>query len=335
MSDDRNEQPATVPQPESYAEVFGTMRVLGELLRDPGHRPWLTSVPKEAPHHKYVVWLGCNILRTVQLAETLDDILKYLQADFVTLGGPSNCCGIVHESRGDVAVGKNMLQQTMKKFDAFTPEQMLCWCPSCDNQLRAEAQEVVTDTAKQRISVTRFLATQVDRMAFLQPVPIKVALHAHHGFAEQEADVADARSLLERIPGLTIVDMPNWHRLGRHCSDAAINDFGRDRYPGAMNDWTAEARHRGATHVATIYHSCHRNILLAQRGLDSGETLPVINYLTLLARTLGLSERQDMFAELSRTSDPAAMMARVEPNIRALDLKPDQAQRALTAQFRR
>ena len=98
MSDDQSQQ-GSAPA-FSYAEHFGTMRTLGELLRDPAHRPWLTSVPKEAPHRKYVVWLGCNILRTVQLAETLDDILQYLQEDYVTLGGPSNCCGIVHEIHG-------------------------------------------------------------------------------------------------------------------------------------------------------------------------------------------------------------------------------------------
>src|SRR5260221_479823 len=223
----------------------------------------------------------------------------------------------------------------MKKFDAFTPEQMLCWCPSCDNQLRAESQDVVTDTAKQRISVTRFLATQIDRMKLAQPVPMKVVLHVHGGFAEQEADGVDARDLLAQIPGLTIIDMPACKELGRHCSEAAVSGFGKDRYPGAMNDWATEARRRGATHVATIYHSCHRHLLLAQRGLSDQEKLPVVNYLTLLARALGIAQRQDMFAQLSQNDDIEAMMTTVAPNIRALDLKPDQAQRALTSQFRR
>jgi Fe-S oxidoreductase len=335
MSNDRQELSESDEPAFSYAEHFGTMRTLGELLRDPAHRPWLTSVPKDAPHHKYVVWLGCNILRTVQLAETLDDILKYLQEDYVTLGGPSNCCGIVHEAMGDVAVGKNMLQQTMKKFDAFTPEQMLCWCPSCDNQLRTESQDVVTETAKQRISFTRFLATQIDRMRFSIEVPLKIALHFHGGFNEQESDGADTKLLLSRIPGLTIIDMPGTEKLGRHCSPAAITGFGESRYPGAMEDWTAEARRRGATHIATVYHSCHRQLLLIQRGMALENQLPVVNYLTLMARSLGLRERDDKFAQLASSGSIEAMMADVEPNIHALGIKSDQAQRALKAQFQR
>jgi Fe-S oxidoreductase len=335
MSSDRQELSESGKPAFSYAEHFGTMRTLGELLRDPAHRPWLTSVPKDAPHHKYVVWLGCNILRTVQLAETLDDILKYLQEDYVTLGGPSNCCGIVHQAMGDVAVGKNMLQQTMKKFDAFTPEQMLCWCPSCDNQLRAESQDVVTETAKQRISVTRFLATQIDRMSFSIEVPLKIALHFHGGFTEQESDGADTKLLLSRIPGLIIIDMPGTEKLGRHCSPAAITGFGEVRYPGAVEDWTAEARRRGATHIATVYHSCHRQLLLTQRRMSLENQLPVLNYLTLMARSLGLQERDDKFAQLASGGSIEAMMADVEPNIRALGIKSDQAQRALKAQFQR
>ncbi|WP_213774589.1 heterodisulfide reductase-related iron-sulfur binding cluster [Bradyrhizobium sp. dw_78] len=335
MSDQQEKPSEPTADSFSYAEHFGTMRVLGELLRDPAQRPWLTSVPKDAPHHKYVLWLGCNVLRTVQLAETLDDILNYLKEDFVTLGGPSNCCGIVHESRGDVAVGKNMLQQTMKKFDAFTPEQMLCWCPSCDNQLRTEAQEVVTETAKQRISVTRFLASQLERLNFTAPQPVRIALHYHGGFAEQEEDGRDAKHILSQIPGLSIVDMPPMEGLGRHCADAAIKSFGEHRYPAAMNEWAGEARRRGATHVTTIYHSCHRQLLLAQRSASEDTTLPIVNYLTLMARSLGLKEREDRFAQLAASPDMAAMMQQVEPNIRALSIKPEQARKAVEAQFRR
>jgi Fe-S oxidoreductase len=335
MTNDPHENSALNEPVFSYAEHFGTMRTLGELLRDPSHRPWLTSVPKDAPHRKYVVWLGCNILRTVQLAETLDDILKYLDEDYVTLGGPSNCCGIVHESMGDVAVGKNMLQQTMKKFDAFTPEQMLCWCPSCDNQLRTESQDAVTETAKQRISFTRFLATQIDRLNFSIDVPLKVALHFHGGFAEQECDGADTALLLSRIPGLTIVDMPGTDRLGRHCSDAAIKSFGESDYPVAMEQWAAEARQRGATHLVTVYHSCHRQLVLTQRGMAAEKRLPVVNYLTLIARSLGLRERDDKFSHIASIDSIEAMIADVEPNVQALGIKLDQAQRALKAQFQR
>ncbi len=335
MSDHPNEHESPTRQDFPYAEYFGTIRTMGELLRDPANKPWTTSVPTQAPHHQYVVWLGCNILRTVQLAETLDDILQYLQADYVTLGGPSHCCGIVHDTQGDVAVGTNMLQQTMRKFDAFSPQRMLWWCPSCDDRLRTVSQDGVTDTSKQRMSVTRFLAQQVDRMQFSHAVPLKVALHYHRGFPEQDSDAADVKLLLSRIPGLTVIDMPGTERIGRHCNDAAIKGFGESDYPAAMEAWMAESRQRGATHVATLYHSCHRQLLMTSHGMNTDNQLPIVNYLTLIARSLGLPERIDRFAQLASSDTIDSMMAAVEPNLHALGIGDDQARRALKSQFQR
>jgi len=335
MSDNNEKRPSPPAEPvQSYAEHFGTIRTLGDLTRDPENRPWLTTVPKDASHRKYVVWLGCNVLRTAHIAESLDDILNHLGTDYATLGGPSNCCGIVHQGRGDVAVARNMLHQTMKKFDTFTPDQLLNWCPSCDGTLRATPQTELTDTAKARISVTRFLASQAERMNFTVAQPVTIAIHSHSGFAEQTSDGNDACELLSRIPGLTVVDMPTMDSLGRHCSDSSIKNFGNDRYPDAMQQWATEARRRGATQVVTVYHSCHRQLLLAQRKWPEQDRMPVVNYLTLLSAALGLRERTDKFAELSAEKDVEAMIADVEPKLQALAIKPDQARRALEDQFR-
>lgn len=332
-SNPKKSSPSAKAEP-SYAELFGTMRTLGDLMRDPENRPWLTTIPKDAPQRKYVVWLGCNVLRTAHLAESLDDILTHLDVDYATLGGPSNCCGIVHQRRGDDAVAKNMLNQTMKKFDVFAPEQMLNWCPSCDGRLRAAPEEELSDTAKQRISVTHFLASQAERMQFKVVTPIKVAIHYHGGFAEQSSDGSDARDLLSKIPGLTVIDMPELENLGRHCNEVAMKHLGVGGYAAAMNQWAVEARRRGATHVVSIYHSCHRHLLLAQRNWPDAERIPVVNYLTVLSQALGLKERTDKFARFAAETDVEAMVAEVEPNLQSLDIKPEQARRALESQFK-
>ena len=63
--------------------------------------------------------------------------------------------------------------------------------------------------------------------------------------------------------------------------------------------------------------------------------MPVVNYLTLLSEAFGLKQRTDTFARLSVQPDVEAMMAQVEPNLQALDIKPDQARRAFEDQFKR
>src|ERR1700722_15111581 len=140
-----------------YGTHFGTMRVLGDILRTEDRRPWMTSVPKTPDHRKYVIWMGCHVLRVPHLAEALDDILLHLKEDYVSLGGASNCCGIAHEANGDLDVSKNMLKQTLGKLEAFTPEKMLYWCPSCDNQVR-ESKAERSELVEARGSVVHFLA---------------------------------------------------------------------------------------------------------------------------------------------------------------------------------
>jgi hypothetical protein len=48
-----------------------------------------------------------------------------------------------------------------------------------------------------------------------------------------------------------------------------------------------------------------------------------------------LPPRADKFARLSAEEDIEAMIAEVGPNLKALEIKPDQARRAFEAQFKR
>ena len=134
----------TVP----YGEFFGNVRITGDLLTKETERPWVRTVSADAPHHQYVIWLGCQMLRTAHIAKSLEDVMKHLTVDHVTLGGPSSCCGTVHQRRGDIAVGEAMTRQTVNRFDSFTPEQLLVWCPSCDNHLRIKGEAFETETTK-------------------------------------------------------------------------------------------------------------------------------------------------------------------------------------------
>jgi Fe-S oxidoreductase len=325
-----NSAPAS--QPTDYAEFFGTIRVLGEVLRNEDYRPWLTNVPKNPEHHKYAIWLGCHVLRVAHLAETLDDILNYLKEDFVTLGGPSNCCGVVHEASGDLAVSKNMLRHTVNKLEAFKPEQMLYWCPSCDNQLRASPAEEDSTIARTRMSVVSFLSGQLSRMTLNAVPPMRIAIHTHGGFAEQENDAVKAKTILAQIPGVEIIEMPAFTRE-RHCTIDGIRAFGQARYSESIREWTQEAKRLGATHVSSIYHSCHRQILLAARSWKPEERLPVTNYLTILAQALLLPARVDKFAHCADLNDIDRMVADLEPGLALRGVRTDVVKRALTSQF--
>src|SRR5579859_4256695 len=149
----------------NYADYFGQISVLGDLLLDGPERPWLTSMPPQPRPTDFVVWLGCNVLRTVHIVETLDDILEHIGVDYVMLGGPANCCGVQHARRGDSPTGRNLAWNTFEKFDAFNPRRLLVWCPSCDHRLVGMGSDL-SELASERQQVTEFFVENLDRFHF-------------------------------------------------------------------------------------------------------------------------------------------------------------------------
>jgi Fe-S oxidoreductase len=331
------EDDSKVPPPKltPYPELFANVRIAGDLLADGNPHSWTTIVSPKADHHKYVVWLGCQILRTAHLAETLDDILGRFTVDHVTLGGPSSCCGTVHEGRGDIAIGESMTRHTVSKFDAFTPEQMLYWCPSCDNHLRIKGEAFATETTRNRKSVVGFLANIVPAEAFICDVPLKVAVHAHHGFTEQDEDVNEIGRILSKIPKLEVIDMPSIPDIGRHCSDAMVKGVGREKYFGLMSAWISEAKKRGANRVVSIYHSCHRHLVMAQLDIPADQRIKAVNYLTLMAQSLNLSIREDKFQKFTSMESTDQIMGALSERIEKLGMEPIKARRAIQAYFGR
>jgi Fe-S oxidoreductase len=333
MNEDEKRDAAIARQAAyDFAAHFAHVRNAADLVRDPNEQAWVSRMPAQPEHHQYVVWLGCNVIRTAHIAESLSDILRHAGADFVALGGPTHCCGVVHQRRGAGKIGANMLRQTMKRFDAFTPERMLNWCPSCDTQLRNAPGESLTETVKNRETVTTFLATTLKSHLFKVSLPLKVAIHTHGGTPDEEADGLAARDILSRIPEMTLVNIPPVAKIGRHCSDANLRRFGDEAYKHALRGWIHAARAAGADRIVSIYHSCHRQLILMQRDTPD-EGMEIVNYLSLIARSLGLPEREDKFQRFARSGDVDAMMAAVSPNIEKLGLNEDHARKTLTKQF--
>ncbi|WP_291694261.1 heterodisulfide reductase-related iron-sulfur binding cluster [Bradyrhizobium sp.] len=318
---------------ESPAEYFGNVRTLGDLMRNDIPRPWMTALPQEVKPQSLVVWLGCNILRTAHMAESLNDILVHMGHDHALLGGPSHCCGSVHTASGLREVADNMLNRTMEKFDEFKPDQLLYWCPSCDDHLSHRDQSLVTETAKKRMNATVFLSRNIRQDLLVNEIPITVAIHRHVDFPEQEEESEAVHDLLSRIPGVHVIDAAAATGLGRHCTVPRIKDFGEEKYVGTIAGWMADAKRRGATHIVSIYHSCHRRLTLLQREHGGTRGLELVNYLTLVAQSMGLPAREDKFARISKIADIDTMMEELEGEFAARGVKPETVRRALKDQF--
>ncbi|MFM9942607.1 MAG: heterodisulfide reductase-related iron-sulfur binding cluster [Hyphomicrobiaceae bacterium] len=228
-------------------------------------------------------WFGCNMLRHAEMIRLSMLLLEKAGFDVEAAGGPGYCCGTAHDHQPKAA--STMASRTVSRFNEKAEAEgrgtVVTWCPSCHmhmHDIMAPGNPVQFDVAH----VSEMLADAGERLQglFTTPVRRRVLLHRHHGLQTHVAVNDRVLSLLRRIPGVELIDGPT--EAGHMCSSLAA-------VPGALSPaltrlWAA-ARDAHCDTVATIFHSCHREIV----ALDGRDGIGVRNWVHLVAEAMGLA----------------------------------------------
>jgi glycolate oxidase iron-sulfur subunit len=126
------------------------------------------------------------------------------------------CCGIPVMAEGDETTVREMIRHNVSLFDGIDVEAIITDCTSCAMMLRTKMPKLIDDSLRERAQtvaekvweVTDFLVDRglVDESAALQ-VQCTYHVPCHRGWKETVADAP--RTLLSRIPGVTLVEMEN------------------------------------------------------------------------------------------------------------------------------
>src|SRR5713226_10606762 len=115
-----------------YKRYFSEIDVLRDITTMPREAKWRTAAPpREGERHQIVLYLGCNVFRTSHMIRTITAIFDRLGLNYISVGGPTYCCGTVHYQQGDAAAAGGMADNTIKLFERYQPEEVVMWCPSC------------------------------------------------------------------------------------------------------------------------------------------------------------------------------------------------------------
>jgi Fe-S oxidoreductase len=311
-----------------YGRYFGDIRLTHDLTTRPAERTWRLATPEARPEPREIVlYLGCNVLRTSHMIRTVTAVFDRLGLDYVALGGPTYCCGIVHHQQGDVAAGAGMARRTLELFRRYAPREVVMWCPSCihfyDEVVHAETPFRVRHT-------TEFLLARLPDLAFTARVDAAVALHAHAQGEARRREAAACRALLAGVPGVRVVDLEPEPRFGRSCAPAVPAALGQEVWDGLVRDEIARALAAGADTLACIYHGCQRMIC----GFEADGRLTIEHYLSVFARALGI-EFEDTFKKYRLWSDPERVLADMAPCQVASGVDPARARALVEATFAR
>jgi len=194
-----------------YRAHFGEVTLTQDLMSRRDERRWrLTPAPASGEHHDIVLYLGCNVLRTSHMVQTVTAIFDRLDLDYVAVGGPSYCCGIVHHTQGDVEAARGMSQGTIRLFERFSPREVVMWCPSCI-YFYDEVQQLALPFPFRQAA--EFLVEYLPALRFTREVSQRVALHYHVQNDSRRREGAAGRTLLEAVASsLTELFAPSIHR---------------------------------------------------------------------------------------------------------------------------
>lgn len=300
-----------------FAGYFKEITLTSDLMVPRDERGWSVKPPRDGERHDVVLYLGCNVMRTSHMIQTVTQIFDRLGIDYAAVGGPTYCCGIQHHNQGEHASAEKYAHHTIELFEKMAPREVLMWCPSCihfyDEVLNAKLPFPTRHPAE-------FLVDRLSELTFTQRVEARVAMHDHHTHPVRRREGQAGRTLLQAVPGISVVDFHSDPRWGRTCAPALVQQLGEAAWNAMALADIDRALAAGATHLAGIYHGCHR----MNCGFEADRPITIEHYLTLFGRGLGI-EVEDTYKKYRLMGDPERVLEEMTPCMATNGVDPDRA----------
>jgi Fe-S oxidoreductase len=289
------------PTAAYYRRMAQVIKLAAGMQMSPEKYQRITGRKGNPAHADLVFYLGCNVIRTPAIVFSAMDILDEIDADYAMLGGAANCCGIIHlKLHGDAEGADTIGGNTIDKMTSYQPSKVLTWCPSCVLEL-SETTDGFKPYSFDFQHYANYLAERLDTFREkLRPVPQRVALHRHDGGLGIDKSV---EALLRAIPELELVSLDEHEHWSYGCGPGALNNV-QAMCEQSHQDTMRSAVDAGADVLATLYHTCHRDLCV----FEGQYPIQVKNWTGILAEALGLPEHEDRYKQMKLHSEISAVL---------------------------
>lgn len=250
-----------------------------------------------------VFYTGCNVIKTPHIALLVLDVLDALNVSYEVMGGNALCCGIQQFKQGDAKTAGRVGYNTIERLGRAGASRVVAWCPSCQIQIGEVALPAFEESFGARpfdISpMAEFFAERLDalRTLFVHPVRKRVALQERSALPGVMTAV---KAVLRAIPELEVVelDVPVLSTQSIHLN--VVPQFKKDLQQRIF-DAAAAA---GVTTFASIFHSCHRDLVHHQKDVS----FELLNFMELIGEAMGV-HIPDVYKRLTLMGDIDAILA--------------------------
>lgn len=317
----------------NYAAYYQRLQDIKKLQIPAGAVHWTEQYEPPDRSYEIVLYLGCNILRTPDIAADVVAVFETLGLDFIAVAGVQFCCGITWDRFGDVAKGQNVSDNTIHRLASYHPRLVIHWCPSCDVHFSDVVLGRDAKTLPFTVTSTPVFLHDLSQKGLIpwrNALSARVVLHSHVGRDGHEtgqrrsaADREHTSQLLQQIPGvqfLGAVDAPPEYDYD--CGPGSMK-LERSRWLELRNEMLTEVRRFDANTLVTVSHACQREWCDV-----SDDTLVVRNYIALVAESLGCPRNYatGMLGDLKHLADPQRIVERTQANWSSHGLTKEQAE---------
>jgi Fe-S oxidoreductase len=285
---------------------------------------------------EYLYWVGCAGSfddRAKTIATALVKILQAGGVDFAILGTEEKCNGDPARRIGNEYLFQERAKENVEVLRRYNVRKIIASCPHCFNTFANEYgdfggdYEVVHHTQM----IERLLA---DGRISLDPAKRQDETITYHDscYLGRWNDIfAPPRDILERIPGLRVVEMARNRNEGMCCGAGGGRMWMEEDQPRVNHKRVEQAAATEATKVATACPFC---LTMFDEGISSkqlGDRLAVDDVAVYVARSLagpageaamaavGAAEETAEASQSSQAGDPAPVPPAAEP-----ELPPDE-----------
>jgi Fe-S oxidoreductase len=219
------------------------------------------DVPRisDKPDAEYLYWVGCAVSydeRARSIATSLVSILQVAGVDFAILGGEERCTGDPARRIGNEYLFQERAKQNIEVLAGHGVRRIITSCPHCFNTFANEYPDL--GGHYEVIHHTELIDQLITsgRIVLERPIEETVTYHDSCYLGRWNDIFAPPRDILERIPGMRVVEMKRSRREGMCCGAGGGRMWMEEPQPRVNHRRVDQAIETKATRVVTACPFC-------------------------------------------------------------------------------